>query len=141
MALSVIYYKYKFHIYLKISFAISGFECYACNDDLHDISTCIEEPEDIDDGIVSCVPPNGTNINWFCYSARTYEETNAGKSYFVTSKYEVPSHRVRSKFFFTKKIVTKFIRGCCEVSENAPYCREGDGDDDQEFEVDGIEYR
>ena len=129
------------HINLKISFYISGFECYACNDDLHDISTCIEEPEDIDNGIVSCVPPNGTNINWFCYSARTYEETNAGKSCFHASKYEVPSHRVRSKFFFTKKIVTKFIRGCCEVSENAPYCRQGDGDDDQEFEVDGIEYR
>ena len=86
---------------------------------------------------MSCVPPNGTNINWFCYTARTYEETNAGNA----SKYEVPSHRVRSKFFFTKKIVTKFIRGWCEVSENAPYCREGDGNDDQEFEVDGIEYR
>ena len=103
MALSVIYYKYKFHIYLKISFAISGFECYACNDDLHDISTCIEEPEDIDNGIVSCVPRNDTEINWFCYTVRTYEETNAGKSCFVTSKYEVPSHRVRSKFFSRKK--------------------------------------
>ena len=90
---------------------------------------------------MSCVPRNDTEINWFCYTVRTYEETNAGKSYFVTSKYKVPFHRVRSKFFFTKKIVTKFIRGCCEVSENAPYYREGDGDDDQDFEVDGIEYR
>ena len=48
-----------------------------------------------------------------------------------------PSYSVKSNFL----IDTKFIRGCCEVSENAPYCREGDGDDDQEFEVDGIEYR
>ena len=48
-----------------------------------------------------------------------------------------PSYSVKSNFL----IATKFIRGCCEVSENAPYCREGDGDDDQEFEVDGIEYR
>ena len=36
-----------------------------------------------------------------------------------------PSYSVKSNFL----IATKFIRGCCEVSENAPYCREGDGDD------------
>ena len=51
-----------------------------------------------------------------------------------------PSYSVKSNFL-SRKIATKFIRGCCEVSENAPYCRQGDGDDDQEFEVDGIEYR
>ena len=88
---------------------------------------------------MSCVPPNGTDTNWFCYTARTYQETNSGKSCIQINKTKL--HFTNLLVFFTQNIATKFVRGCCEVTENAPYCREGDGNDDQEFQVNGIKYR